>query len=44
MKKWVGEGSCKTWDLKYKISEDLDIKLKKMQQQLPYPQPTTKDC
>ena len=31
----VGKGKCKIWDLKYRISEDLEIKLKQMQQQLP---------
>ena len=29
MKKRVGEGNGNIWDLKYKNSEDLEIKLKK---------------
>ena len=43
-KKRVGEGTGKIWYLKYKISEALETKLKKMQQWLPYPQLTRKDC
>ena len=36
----VGEGNGKIWDLKYKNSEYIDIKLKKKMKQ----QPTSKDC
>ena len=43
-KKRVGEGTSKILYLKYKISEALEIKLKKMQWQLLHPQQTSKDC
>ena len=35
MRKGVGEGNSKIWDLKYKISEDLEIKLKKCNNNYP---------
>ena len=35
MRKGVGEGNSKIWDLKYKISEDLEIKLKKCNNNFP---------
>ena len=39
-----GEGTSKMWYLKHKISEDLHIKFLKMQQQVPYLPPTSKNC
>ena len=39
----VGEGNGKIWDLKYKISKDLEIKLKKCNKQPPYPQSMHKE-